>query len=96
LDKAWRKAIQACRKINEASANAILATDDNDIRSMPSPYPMKVRIFDEVISAAGMFEGEIQKKQEIIKSSWGKYPIGPVRKLYSFVGEDKDAVTIWR
>ena len=68
--------------------------EDTDMRSLSSLYPKKVRVFDEVISAAGMFDGEVQAKQPILTTTPGKYPIGPVRKIQDYVGEDKDAVVV--
>ena len=67
---------------------------NNDMLSLSSLYPKKVRIFDEVISASGMFDGELQTKQPILTTTPGKYPIGPVRKIHDYVGEDKDAVFV--
>lgn len=58
------------------------------------PLPTKVKIYDEVISASGVFGGEIQKKQDILTTSGGNYPIGPVRKIEQYVGNDKDSVVI--
>jgi len=63
-------------------------------RRLSELYPKKVRIFDEVISASGLFNGEVQKKQDILTTFAGKYPIGPVRKIQEYVGEDKDAVEV--
>lgn len=67
---------------------------DEDSSELRSPFPKKIRIFDEVISAAGMFKDVKQKKQDILTTSFGKYPIGPVRKTQYYVGEDKDAVVV--
>lgn len=55
-----------------------------------SLYPNKVRIFDEVVSGSGEFSDGIQKMQPIIQSDGKSYPIGPVRKLSSFVGKNKE------
>ena len=68
--------------------------EDTEIKSLSSLYPKKVRLFEETISAAGYFDGVIQKKQDILTTTSGKFPIGPVRKLQYYVGEDKDAVAI--
>ncbi len=68
--------------------------EDTDMRLISSLYPKKVRVFDEVINAAGMFDGEVQKKQDILTTYPGKYPIGPVRKIQEYVGKDKDAVAV--
>lgn len=68
--------------------------EDTDMRSLASLYPKKVRVFDEVISAAGMFGGEIQNKQPILSATSGKYPIGPSRKIREYVGEDRDSVVV--
>ncbi len=65
-----------------------------EIRTISSLFPNKVRIFDEAISASGFFGGENQKKQDILTSSGANYPIGPGRKISFFVGDDKDAVIV--
>lgn len=65
-----------------------------DMISISSLFPTKVKIYDEVISASGLFGGEIQKKQDILTTSGGNYPIGPVRKIEQYVGNDKEAVVI--
>ena len=65
-----------------------------DYRSISSLFPNKVKIFDETISAAGLFGGEKQIKQDILTTSAGNYPIGPVRKIPYYVGDDKDAVIV--
>jgi energy-coupling factor transporter ATP-binding protein EcfA2 len=64
------------------------------LRPLSALYPTKVRIFDEAISASGMFGGEMQIKQDILTTFPGKYPIGPVRKIQDYVGENKDALVI--
>lgn len=68
--------------------------DRDELRSISSLFPNKVRIFDETITAAGFFGGEIQKKQDILTTAAGSYPIGPGRKIPCYVGEDKDAVIV--
>lgn len=69
--------------------------DDNESLSLSSvTYPKKVRLFDEVISAAGLFDGEIQKKQDILTTFDGNYPIGPTRKVSLYVGADKDSFAV--
>ena len=68
--------------------------EEDNRHSLSALYPKKVRIFDEVIAAAGVFDGCIQKKQDILTTTPGKYPIGPVRKISYFVGEDKDKVFV--
>lgn len=68
--------------------------ETGNIRSLNSMYPRKIKIFDESISAAGFFHGEMQKKQEILQAGTGPYPIGPARKLPYYVGSDKDAVAV--
>ena len=65
-----------------------------DMISISSLFPTKVKIYDEAISASGLFGGEIQKKQDILTTSGGNYPIGPVRKIEQYVGNDKEAVVI--
>ena len=65
-----------------------------DMISISSLFPTNVKIYDEVISASGLFGGEIQKKQDILTTSGGNYPIGPVRKIEQYVGNDKEAVVI--
>lgn len=57
-------------------------------------YPKKIKIFDETISASGMFSDGMQIKQDILTTSGGNYPIGPVRKIQQYVGNDKDEVLI--
>lgn len=66
----------------------------DEMRSVSSFYPKKVRIYDEKISAGGWFEGETQKMQPILTTSGKGYPIGPVRKISQFVGNKKDGVAI--
>ena len=68
--------------------------NDRIVRWTFFPFPAKVKIYDEVISASGLFGGEIQKKQDILTTSGGNYPIGPVRKIEKYVGNDKEAVII--
>ena len=65
-----------------------------DMVSISDLYPTKVRVFDESISASGVFGGEFQKKQEILTTYDGNYPIGPVRKIQQYVGTDKDSVAV--
>ena len=65
-----------------------------EFRSISSLFPNKVKVFDETISAAGLFYGEIQKKQDILTSMGSNYPIGPGRKIPNYVGENKDAVIV--
>lgn len=62
--------------------------------TISSLFPNKVRVFDEVISASGVFNGEQLKKQDILVTLSGNYPIGPIRKIAQYVGEDKDAVIV--
>ena len=68
--------------------------ENTDMNSLSSLYPKKIRIFDEVISAGGTFDGDIQKKQDILTTIPGRYPIGPVRKIRDYVGDDKDDVLV--
>ena len=69
--------------------------DENDSLSLVSSlYPTKVKLFDETISASGLFDGEIQKKQDILNTFERNYPIGPTRKISSYVGSDKDSVAV--
>lgn len=68
--------------------------DDSDFSLMSSFYPTKVRIFDEIINAGGMFGGSLQKKQDILTTTKGKYPIGPVRKIHDYVGKEKELVVV--
>ncbi len=68
--------------------------DNTDVIALSLLYPQKVKIFDEIISAAGIFDGENQKKQDILTTTLVKYPIGPVRKIKDYVGSDKDAVIV--
>lgn len=68
--------------------------DHDELRSISSLFPNKVRIFDETITAAGLFSGEIQKKQDILTTAAGRYPIGPSRKIPFYLGNDKDAVIV--
>lgn len=66
----------------------------DELKSISSLFPNKVRIFDEAISAAGFFCGEKQNKQDILTTSSKTYPIGPVRKIPFYVGDDKDDVIV--
>ena len=68
--------------------------EHEEFRSISSLFPNKVRVFDETISAAGLFFGEKQIKQDILTTSGGSYPIGSVRKIPFYVGDDKDAVIV--
>lgn len=68
--------------------------DGEEATSISALFPSKVKIFDEAISAAGFFSGEMQKKQDILTTSGSSYPIGPSRKISSYVGDDKDDVVI--
>ena len=52
--------------------------------------PYKVMIYDETITASGIFDGEMRKTQPILSAGSGFYPIGPVRKIHEFVGSAKD------
>lgn len=69
-------------------------SDEHDEFRATSSFPNKVKIFDEAISAAGLFNGEVQKKQDILTTTGGNYPIGPVRKIPCYVGESKDEVIV--
>ncbi len=55
--------------------------------SIDSLFKTRVKLFDEVISASGFFEGEIQKKQIILSTSNDGYPIGPVRKKHYYISD---------
>lgn len=69
--------------------------DDSDSLTLVSSlYPTKVKLFDEVISAAGLFGGEIQKKQDILTAYESSYPIGPARKVSEYVGSGKDSLAV--
>ena len=68
--------------------------EHEDYRSFASLFPNKVKIFDETISASGFFGGEKQIKQDILTTSGGTYPIGPVRKIPYYVGDKKDDVIV--
>lgn len=69
--------------------------DDSDSLALVySLYPTKAKLFDEVISAAGLFDGEIQKKQDILTTYEGSYPIGPTRKVSEYVGSGKDSLAV--
>ncbi len=70
------------------------ADESDEFKSISSLFPNKVKIFDETISAAGLFNGEIQKKQDILTTSGKNYPIGPVRKIPYYVGNEKDTVIV--
>lgn len=75
---------------------AIPNEKDKEDTDMKPLYPKKVKIFDEVINAAGMFDNEVQTKQPILTTTTipGKYPIGPVRKIQDYVGKNKEAVVV--
>ena len=68
--------------------------EDSDTFTYRKYYPKKVRVFDETITASGMFFNAIQKKQVILSTSDNEYSIGPVRKIRYYVGEDKEAVAL--
>lgn len=76
----------------EAVANEI--NDDKDVRFRAASYPKKVRIFDEVISASGLFSGTSQKMQEILTTRSNVYPIGPTRKVWQYVGDDRERLLV--
>ncbi len=68
--------------------------DDDSLNVVSSLYPTKVRLFDEVISASGLFDGEKQKKQDILTTPEEGYPIGPARKIPYYVGNEKDKLAV--
>ena len=68
--------------------------EDTDTGFSDSAYPKKVRVFDEVISVSGLFDGEIQNKQPIMITPLEEYPIGSVRKHQEYVGENKDEAVV--
>lgn len=68
--------------------------EPDDVIRISLLYPTKVRLFDEVISAGGFFDGEHQKMQDIITTTGKTYPIGPVRKIPYYVGDKKEALKV--
>ena len=62
--------------------------------SIFSLFPKKVVIYDETIHASGLFDGKKKKKQVILSTSGGNYPIGPVRKISQYVGKNKEEAFI--
>lgn len=68
--------------------------DKKGIRSLSDLYPTKVRVFDETVSASGMFDGHQQKKQVILTTTAEKFPIGPTRKIRQYIGDNKDEVVV--
>ncbi|MBQ6518505.1 MAG: AAA family ATPase [Anaerolineaceae bacterium] len=68
--------------------------EEDELRTLSSYYSTKVRVFDETISAAGLFDEKIQKKQVILTTDSGEYPIGPGRKIHQFVGDSKDQIIV--
>ena len=78
----------------EAVPNEKDKEDKDRLMTLSSLYPKKVKVFDETISAAGIFDGGEQKKQEILTTVSSKYPIGPVRKIREYVGNDKESVFV--
>lgn len=91
-ESSWTRTITYSFKI-EAVPNESLEDREN-ATSVSSLYPKKVRIFDEVISGAGYFNGKTLKTQDILTTSGSTYPIGPVRKVQEYVGTDKEAVIV--
>lgn len=71
------------------------AKDDSDgHKTISSRYPMKVIIFDETICASGFFNSRNQKMQDILTTTGSHYPIGPVRKITEYVGDQKESAVI--
>ena len=69
--------------------------DDSDRpKNISSLYSTKVKIYDETISASGFFNSKNQKMQEILTTDGNHYPIGPVRKITEYVGNQKDTAII--
>ena len=68
--------------------------ESEDISFLSKLFPNKIKIFDEKISASGYFGGQYQKKQDILTTSDGTYPIGPTRKIPFYVGDNKDDVIV--
>lgn len=67
--------------------------DDYNV-PLSSLYRNTIKIFDEVVSASGLFGGRNQKMQDILTSSGKNYPIGPARKLPHFVGSNKEGSAV--
>ena len=62
--------------------------------SLSSFYESKIRVFDETISAGGCFNDSAQKMQDILTTNGKSYPIGPVRKISYYVGNNKESSAI--
>ena len=69
--------------------------DDSDgHKTISSRYPTKVIIFEETISASGIFNSKDLKMQDILTTTGNHYPIGPVRKITEYVGDQKESAVI--
>lgn len=64
------------------------------IKSIRALYPSQVHIFDETLTSSGLFNGDIQVKQDMLTTSGSSYPIGPVRKVQQYVGKQREAARI--
>ncbi len=71
-----------------------LEPDPEDPTASLLKYPMRVEIFDEVISASGKFNGEDKDVQPILTTSQEGFPIGPTRKIKYFIGSNASKVQI--
>lgn len=79
-------------KISAVSNDTI--EDSDGSKTISSLYPTKVKLFDETISASGFFNGKSQKMQDILTTTGNHYPIGPVRKISEYVGDQKESAVI--
>ena len=93
-DSPYSRTIEYTFKIDAVPNDKLHEVDEDDVFDIVSTYPTKVRIFEECINASGLFNGGLQKKQIILSSADGKYPIGPSRKIKYYVGADKESVLV--
>lgn len=71
--------------------NQLLQGDDIELDvPFSSFYEKKIKVIDEVLSASGWFDNSNQKMQVILTTSASNYPIGPVRKISRYVGNDRE------
>lgn len=66
--------------------------DDNEYEvAHKKANPLKIKIYNERISAAGVFDDCEQKMQPIFTTDDGSgYAFGPTRKVSEYIGENKD------
>ena len=77
-------------KISKVSAAFV----NDNLLAGGSSEPDRIRIFDEMLSVSGMFDGEKLRLQPIVRTDDGIRPFGPLRKQTEMIGRIKDRTAV--